>query len=131
MDSIRNHPVTGVGLGNAYRGLTAREAETRYTRFVRFIESSYLYVATKMGLPGLAILIWFVLASVLGGWRNYRAAADPVLKGLSLACVASLAGVLVWAFVHPLLMLPEYTINIGLIIGLSEAVGLLTRGEVA
>jgi hypothetical protein len=42
----------------------------------------------------------------------------------------SLAGLVVWAFNHPLFMLPEYTIMVGVIVGISEATGLIARGEV-
>jgi hypothetical protein len=127
--AIQANPVTGVGLGNAYRGLTSKEAETRYIRFVRFIENSYLYMATKVGLPALAILAWFFASVLAGAWRGFRAGVDPLLRGVSLACLASVAGIIAWAFNHPLLMLPEYTTTIGLIFGLSEAVRLMKRRE--
>jgi O-antigen ligase len=128
LDSIRNNPVTGVGLGNAYRGLTAEEANSRYTRFVRFIENSYLYMTTKMGIPALLIFGALIAAVLLSAWRNFTRARDPFLKGVSLACLVSFGGLVVWAFNHPLFMLPEYTIMVGVIIGISEAASQIDRG---
>jgi O-antigen ligase len=127
LEAIREQPWTGVGLGNAYRGLTSEEARTRYTRFVRFIENSYLYLTTKMGLP--ALILFGVLATTLliSGLRTYLAAPEGSLKALSLACLASFVGILVWGFLHPLLMLPEYTVAIGVVTGISEATGQLIR----
>ena len=130
-DSIRTNPLLGVGLGNAYRGLTPQEANTRYTRFTRFIENSYLYLTTKMGLPALVIFGAFILSVVLSGWRIFQRAADPLLRGLSLACLVSVIGLVAWAFNHPLFMLPEYTIMVGVIVGISETVGLIERGNVS
>ncbi len=130
LDSIEANPVLGVGLGNAYRGLTAAEANSRYTRFLRFIENSYLYLTTKMGIPALLIFGALIVTALLSGWRSFHRARDPLLRGVSLACVMSLAGLVVWAFNHPLFMLPEYTIMVGVIVGISEATGLIARGEV-
>jgi hypothetical protein len=129
LDSIQQNPWMGVGLGNSYRGLTQREAVTRYTRFTRFIENSYLYIPTKMGLPSLAIFGWLALAVFWSGWNNFRRQTDPLLQGVSLTCWVCFAGILVWAFNHPLLLLSEYTIMVALIIGLSEAVGRLKTGD--
>jgi O-antigen ligase len=129
-DAIKANPLLGVGLGNAYRGLTQAEANTRYTRFVRFIENSYLYMTTKMGFPALLVFGALIAAVLLSGWRNFQTVRDPLLRGVSLACLVAFGGLVVWAFNHPLFMLPEYTIMVGAIIGISEAVGLIDRGEV-
>jgi O-antigen ligase len=125
LESIRENPVLGVGLGNAYRGLTSEEARTRYTRFTRFIENSYLYMTTKMGVPALLVFAWLAAAVLWSAGRNYARARDPLLKGVSLAGLASFSGILVWAFNHPLLMLSEYTIMVGLIAGLCAVTGLI------
>jgi O-antigen ligase len=128
-DSIRANPLLGVGLGNAYRGLTPEEANTRYTRFTRFVENSYLYLTTKMGFPALAVFGAFIVSVILSGWRTFQRAADPLLRGVSLACLVSVIGLVAWAFNHPLFMLPEYTIMVGVIVGISETVGLIERGK--
>jgi hypothetical protein len=67
-------------------------------------------------------------AVLLSAWRNFVQARDPLLKGISLTCLVSFGGLVIWAGVHPLLMLPEYTIMIGVIVGISEASGLIDRG---
>lgn len=128
-DAIQANPLLGVGLGNAYRGLTQAEANTRYTRFVRFIENSYLYMTTKMGFPALLVFGALIAAVLLSAWRNFQTVRDPLLRGVSLACLVAFGGLVVWAFNHPLFMLPEYTIMVGAIIGISEAVGLIDRGD--
>jgi O-antigen ligase len=129
--SIKANPVVGVGLGNYYRGLTPDEANSRYTRFLRFIENSYLYMTTKMGLPALLIFGAFAAVVLLSAWRNFHRTQDPLLRGVSLACLVSFFGLVVWAFNHPLFMLPEYTIMVGVIVGISEATGLIDRREVS
>jgi hypothetical protein len=84
-----------------------------------------------MGLPALVIFGAFILSVVLSGWRIFQRAADPLLRGLSLACLVSVIGLVAWAFNHPLFMLPEYTIMVGVIVGISETVGLIERGNVS
>jgi O-antigen ligase len=130
LEAIREQPWAGVGLGNAYRGLTSEEARTRYTRFVRFIENSYLYLTTKMGLPALMLFSALALALLVSGLRAYRLAPAGRLRALSLACLASFVGILVWGFLHPLLMLPEYTLAIGVVTGIGEAASQLIRNRV-
>jgi O-antigen ligase len=121
LESISNHPLTGVGLGNVYRDPTPREIQVRYTRFTRYIENSYLYLTTKLGLPGLALFVWLAIAILITAFRNYRTARDPLMRGLSLACMAAFVGLLIWGTTHPVFMVPEHTICVGLISGVCAA----------
>lgn len=126
-ESIARNPIFGVGLGNSYRRLTSREAQSRYTRFTRFIESTYLYVATKMGLPALAVFGWLLATITAVTYRSFRSARDPALKALSLASLATILGILVWGVTHPVLFIPDNTLVVGLVGGVGEAIGRMSR----
>jgi O-antigen ligase len=134
LESIARHPWLGVGLGNDYRPrpLLGGEARgdprvTRFggdTRLTRFMHNGYLYVATKAGLPTLAVLGWFAVALLVAGGRAYRAAPDAPPKALALAIVCGFAGFLEWTFFEPHLMLPASMATIGTMVA---AVGAVDR----
>lgn len=120
-DAISRNPMLGVGMGNSYRRLTSQEAQNRNIRFTRFMENSYLYIATKMGLPALAVFGWLAAAIVVGSYQGLKRARDPFTKAIALATFASLIGLLFWGLTHPVLVLPEHTLVVGLIGGVGEA----------
>lgn len=126
-DSIAQNPLYGVGLGNSYRRIAFEESPARYSRFSRFMENSYLYVATKMGLPSLAVLVWLMATVLVVIYRGFRSAQDPTLKGLSLASLAAVVGILFWGITHPILFSPQHTLTVGLIGGVGEAIGRMNR----
>lgn len=126
-ESIARNPLLGVGLGNTYRRIASGESLDRYSRFSRFMENSYLYVATKMGLPSLAVLVWLMATILVILYKGYKSARDPTLKGLSLASLAAVVGILFWGITHPVLFSPQHTLTIGLIGGVGEAMGRMNR----
>lgn len=133
--SIQAHPMLGVGLGNSYRNLTLVQGEVsggwagqtgeERTRFTRFVHNSYLYIAVKMGLPGLLLFLWFALCSCIFGWKAYIRAVDKTYKGIILAVLAGFLGLLQWSIFHVQLMQVESTVVIGLVVGLIGAIAYL------
>ena len=126
-DSITRNPFCGVGLGNSYRRIASGESLDHYSRFSRFMENSYLYIATKMGLPSLAVFAWLMATVLVVIYRSFRSARDPTLKGLSLASLAAVVGILFWGITHPVLFSPQHTLTVGLIGGIGEAMGTMNR----
>ena len=131
LKSIAEHPWLGVGLGNDYRPRTLLGGEargdprvTRFggdTRLTRFMHNGYLYVATKAGLPALAVLGWFAVALLVVGGRAYVAAPDAPPKALALAVICTFAGFLEWTFFEPHLMLPPSMATIGMMVAVLGA----------
>ena len=127
LDSINRNPALGVGLGNAYRRLTPDEAQSRNPRFARFLENSYLYIATKLGVPALVIFGWLITTIVFVSYKAMKSARDPTMKAIGLASFATLIGLIVWGFTHPVLFLPEHTLVIGLVGGIAESMRRMNR----
>ncbi len=135
--SIREHPTLGVGLGNSYRDLTLVQGEVsggwagqtgeERTRFTRFVHNSYLYIAVKMGLPGLFIFVWFAICACIYAWKAYARAVDRVYRGIILAVLAGFLGLLQWSIFHVQLMQVESTVVIGLVVGLTGSVAYLAE----
>jgi O-antigen ligase len=120
LDSIAMYPVFGVGLGNSYRDVTLLQWEDRrfYFRKTRFVHNSYLYIAVKMGIIGLAAFLVFCLAFILVGWRAFRKMAEGDFKRLTIATLASFAGLLFWANTELHFMTVSSTAVVGLMVGM-------------
>ena len=138
--SISEHPLLGVALGNSYRDVTLLRGEASgrfqgglargvFSRFTRFIHSSYLSITVKMGLPALIGFLWFCVASIVKGWQLYRNLSESQLKGLVLAVVAGFIGLLQWSLLHQRLMETESTSVVGLMVGLIASVQYIQRRE--
>ncbi len=122
--AIAQHPFTGVGLGNVYREVTTAfyEATNADPRFTRYVHNSYLYLAVKMGLPGLLAMLWFLAASLLYIWRTYQRAGG-YMQRIALSILAATAGLLSWSVTQSHLLQVESIAVIGLTIGMVAAIG--------
>lgn len=132
--SIAAHPLLGVGLGNSYRGITTLQGEAigafsvnglaagDVSRLTRFIHSSPLYIAVKMGLPALFVFVWFSAAFLVRGWSLHERLSDPLLKSVVLAILAGYVGLLQWSLFHELLVVLTGTVLVGLTSGLVASI---------
>lgn len=133
IEAIAREPVLGVGLGNSYRETTPLywgNMENN-VRFTRFVHNSYIYVATKMGITGLAVLMWFSLAFLFFGWRWYKNAKDERFKRIALGLLTSFVGLMTWAFTHPHFMQVESTAVIGMMAGIMASMQTISERESA
>lgn len=129
-DAISEKPWVGVSLGNSYRNLTVYQGEARglwtngdlsadvISRYTRFIHSSYLSIATKMGIPGITIFLWFCLAFLIGCWRLYRKTDVPQISAITLAIFAAFLGLMQWSIFHAWFVETESTSVVGLMTGI-------------
>jgi O-antigen ligase len=132
--AIREQPLTGVGLGNAYRPVTTfqNEAVGLWTdefiayelidRFTRYVHTSYLAVTVKMGLPGIIVLVLIFVAAIIRGFIMMSRLNSRFAQGLTLAIVAGMIGMLQWSFLHAHLMLATSTATNGLLLGILAAI---------
>ncbi len=133
LQSVSEHPLMGVGLGNSYRAITTLQGEAIgwmtkgslvagvISRFTRFLHNSYLFIAVKMGLPGLACFIWFCVALVINSGRLYRTLSEGQLRAIALALLAGSVGLMQWSFFHQHFVQEESTAIVGLMAGLAAS----------
>ncbi|MEM7130721.1 MAG: O-antigen ligase family protein [Chloroflexota bacterium] len=132
-EAIRSNPLAGVSLGNAYRNITTFQGEASglwtdgdlsagtISRYTRYIHSSYISLATKMGIPGITAFLWFALSFIILGIGLYRRAKNIQMKALILTIVAGFIGLLQWSIFHAWLIETESTSVIGIMTGIVAA----------
>lgn len=138
-EAIREKPWTGVSLGNSYRNLTVFQGEARglwtegdlsmdvISRYTRYIHSSYLSIATKMGIPGITIFLWFCLSFVIGCWKIFRRTDDPMITGITVAILGGFLGLMQWSLFHAWFVETESTSVVGLMAGIVAALFMLNQ----
>jgi O-antigen ligase len=121
--TITKNPLLGVGLGNDYRGaiLSRPRESVGDLRFARFIHNAYLYIAAKMGIPALAVFLWFCVVFIVSGWRAYLKMSDHFWRPVTLAMLFCFIGVMLWSNTQPNFMLTEGTLFVGVMVGIVMA----------
>ncbi|MEM7333410.1 MAG: O-antigen ligase family protein [Chloroflexota bacterium] len=132
--ALRESPWLGVSLGNSYRQVTTLQGEVLgwwtdgnlergyISRFTRFIHSSYLAIAVKMGIPGFIAFMWFCLAFIWESWRLARRMPDSLNKGFVLAIFTAFIGLMQWSVFHTHFMRTESTIAVGIMTGIVASI---------
>lgn len=83
--TLKRTPVVGVGIGGEYRPWI--RMLSIFPEHTRYIHNSYLYLALKIGIPGLLCLLWLFWRS----WNRARRAVSLIDKKHSLTALASIA----------------------------------------
>ena len=118
LPQVAANPVLGLGLGAAYRRPARSDALPEQ---VRYIHNGYLYMASKLGVPALALFIWCVGMILLWSWRGARTEPDPRSRGVHAAICAGVLGVLLASITEPHLMRDSSLAFLGVLAGLTVA----------
>lgn len=141
-EALKENPFLGVSLGNNYREVTTLQGEAlgwwtdgslernHITRFTRYIHSSYLAIAVKMGVFGLTAFLLFCLLFIFEGWKLTRRMPLNVYRGVALAIIASFIGLMQWSIFHTHFMRTESTIAIGIMTGIVASINYLNEKNV-
>ena len=95
---IKEHPLTGVGLGADYKG--ARGSTLR-PELNRYVHNAYLYMAGKMGLPALGFFLLFMACVFAIGRRSARSHALPWTRVVGAAAAAMVIRFLLASITEP------------------------------
>ncbi|MCD5391063.1 O-antigen ligase family protein [candidate division NPL-UPA2 bacterium] len=80
LNMIKDHPITGVGLGDAYLSAYPLYKPCDSPHIFRRCHNLYLYLAASIGIPGLAAYIWLLLTFFQNGLRTLRAGGKEVRR---------------------------------------------------
>lgn len=113
---IKQNPILGYG----YYATHNLGIETAGNKKRASLHSGYMQLLLDQGLIGLGLFLIFFFICFRSGWRLFRTAEDPFLKGLGLGfagCVlAVLAGNLAGSYWFYLNVSAFYWVNLGLVI---------------
>jgi probable O-glycosylation ligase (exosortase A-associated) len=101
IDYIRQHPLTGAGLGQDLLALNAARGHETW----RSVHNAYLQAAVDLGIPGVALLLALLFGSFANTRRVRRRPTTPGLADLAVLAQGvqiSLVAFAVAAFFHPI-----------------------------
>ena len=122
----RDHPVLGVGYGcylDAYHLYRAKTYVTDQTYIRMGAHSEPLKVLCELGVIGLLLVIWFLVAVVRLALRCFRELSDPGDRVLVLAAVAGLSTYFVNGIFNAYLVEGKVTLPFWVGIGVIAALG--------
>jgi O-antigen ligase len=102
---IRDYPVFGSGPGTFYVAFPRYRPE-KVVNFYDYTHNDYAQLAAESGLLGFGLMGAFVVmalgAALLAQWRR----RDPLMRGLSFACVMGVTSILIHSWVDFNLQIP-------------------------
>lgn len=116
---LSSAPLTGVGVGQ----FEIRYADFASPELLRIdprpnnAHNYFLWMAAELGLPGVGLFIWLLVATIAESWRNLRAAPDWP-KQIRLAGLT--AFIVTWSIGQPL-VIPQAAFAFWLTLGLATA----------
>ena len=90
LDIIGDNPVLGIGANN-YTAALKRYESTFKGDWLFTVHNKYLLVWAETGIVGLAAFLWFLIATIRQGWRQWKR-SDPLLSPLALGFTAAIVG---------------------------------------
>jgi O-antigen ligase len=98
---IADHPLTGLGLGADYKGVSGSSA---YPDLNRYMHNAYLYMAGKMGVPALLLFLLMMIAILLIGRRLAKSDAPPWVRVVGAASAVMMLRFWIASITEPHLM---------------------------
>jgi O-antigen ligase len=105
MNLIRDYPVFGAGPGSFYLAFPPYRTE-KITAFFDHAHNDYIQFAAESGILGLAILGVFVILTLAAAIRAQWQRRDPLMRGMSFACIMGVTSILIHSWVDFNLQIP-------------------------
>jgi O-antigen ligase len=102
---VKDYPVFGAGPGSFYTIFPRYRPET-IRAFFDHAHNDYVEIAAESGVVGLAILGVFVAMSLWAALRAQWLRRDPLMRGMSFACIMGVTSILIHSWVDFNLQIP-------------------------
>jgi putative inorganic carbon (hco3(-)) transporter len=102
---IRDYAVFGAGPGSFYAAFPRYRPE-KITAFFDYAHNDYAQFAAESGLPGLGLLALVVLLSLAAALKAQWLRRDPLMRGMSFACIMGVTSILIHSWVDFNLQIP-------------------------
>ena len=129
MRQIEAHPALGNGFGTSYLFDFSRYGVAPFQKV--YIHNNYLWFTQRMGLIGLGLFVWMMVAFLVSwrGLRGYFAEGDPYLVGLVVGSRVMIVSLLVVSISSPQFNVKGQVAVIAAIMGMAEVAGWLLRQD--
>ena len=128
IDLIKDYAVFGAGPGTFYTAFTRYRPE-KVVNFYDYAHNDYAQFASESGLIGLGLLGLFVSlslgAALLAQWRR----RDPLMRGMSFACIMGGTAILIHSSVDFNLQIPANAVLFMVVLALGWISLFLDRSE--
>jgi O-antigen ligase len=102
---IKDYAIFGSGPGTFYVAFPRYRPE-KVANFFEYTHNDYAQFAAESGIPGLLLIGLFVAWSLGAALRAQWARRDPLMRGLSFACVMGVTSILIHSWVDFNLQIP-------------------------
>jgi O-antigen ligase len=124
---IAQHPLLGIGLGNAYRPQIFPGDNDYLTKY---IHNGYLWMLLYIGLVGLLPFLWFCIRFISRGYLHWNKIKDAEMGGMLSGFTLSVLGALIINIVDPLFRSWFSAVVFSIGIGLGEVIIRINQPEV-
>jgi O-antigen ligase len=105
VDMIRDYPVFGAGPGSFYVTFPRYRPE-KIVNFFDWAHNDYAQFAAETGLAGLGMMGLLVVITLGAAIRAQWLRRDPLMRGMSFACIMGVASILIHSWVDFNLQIP-------------------------
>jgi O-antigen ligase len=119
---VAQSPWLGIGVGAYYRETEDWDdlAQIHYMRPVSYMHNGYMYLLTDTGILGLVTCMIMYVLFFIRARKIYYLLDRPEEQGIVLACIASVASVMIGAIMQPTFAASHDTPMVGVMFGLVE-----------
>ena len=126
LTAIAARPILGSGQGSTITSYTFDPAADRFERWESWtLDSLYLTLWMKMGVPGLIVFVVLCLKMLSLSWRALQRADDPQVKAFAAGSVSIVAAFLVLGLSDGTMVNGRFALLFGLLFG---TVAVVARG---
>jgi O-antigen ligase len=102
---VKDYPLFGAGPGSFYTVFPGYRPET-VRAFYDHAHNDYVELAAESGVPALAILGLFVAGCLAAALKAQWLRRDPLMRGMSFACIMGVTAILIHSWVDFNLQIP-------------------------
>jgi len=96
---IADYPLVGTGPGTFYVAFPKYRPET-IVNFFDYAHNDYAQFTAESGMIGIGILGLFVVFCLVAALRAHATRRDPLMRGMSFACIMGVTAMLIHAWVE-------------------------------
>lgn len=126
---ISQSPLVGIGYGTPYKPFIRLTGKEEDIALMRYIHNAYIGLWLKLGVAGLATVIWLSWGTMVRGIRESRHLSNEKLRSLAAALTAGFLVPLMTSMTQPEWLAPLGIAYFALVIGLFAVVNRLKQTE--